>query len=1060
MFYKTILKMMCLLMCACWGLHAAAQTKTISGQAVDDSTGEAVAGVTIKVKNGPQSAVTNGQGIFTMNIPVSGATLQYSHVGYEYGEIKASPSENIRITLHKLDNKLNEVVVIGYGAQKKSHLTGAVGTVNMQSIEDIPAGNLTEALRGQIPGVSVSGGYSRPGQPATISIRNPLYFSKDGGSQDPLYVIDDVIRTKNDFDLLDVSEIENISVLKDAAAAIYGILGSNGVIIVKTKRGRPGRTSINYSSSYGISNATSMPKMLNAYQQAQYMNAYLGGQYDFDTATLNANTNYYTADELDYFKDHSYNWLDMAFQSAFEMRQTLNLSGGSDRATYFAGISYMDENSNFPGLRYKRYSARASTDIKLATGLKLALSLSANMSDKKNTYNKQGGESLDNDWKTLVTASPMFPPEINGLPILIPNAGTSANINNYNYFGVHNSNNYTSTIGNSVNFQANLSYEFPFIKGLKASVAYNKNIANTWGKQYGTYYDVYQFNTLGTHGHILDTTYNRKVSLKNGDFVRLNPTIVNNYQLNGMLNYNRSFGKHDIGFLAGFEQTETFSDGVSGMQEGVLVGGLDNMNFATGTQSASETISETARLSYFGRLDYAYANKYLLQAQLRADASPNFAPEYRWGYFPSASAGWVISAEPFFSGLKQTVNFLKIRGSIGFMGIDNTKPYNWLRSYSIQTGKAAVFGGNNDRGLAVVTNQEIANYAVRWDDQNKYDIGLDASFLRNRLSATLDWYLNYSYNMLAGLTASPSFLIGSALPSENYGKAKVYGVEAALSWKDNIGKNWRYEIGLNTGWNDNRVLVRDVASGIVGTEDDPTGKPTDIGYWGYKYLGMFRSQADIDAYVAKYNITKMLGYTPDRLRPGMLYFEDVRGPLDVTTGKYAPPDGVIDANDEIQLKKRADNRYGFTLNAGISYKSVSLKVQASANWGGINAVESAATKVGKATYINRPAFWSDVWTPDNPDAKYPNPYFSSTYDIPTDFWWRSSTQIRISMINLSYTLPSNLIRKIGLTNARIFYVATNPINLYNPYDYKDNYSGSFDAFPVLRTSSLGISIGL
>jgi TonB-linked SusC/RagA family outer membrane protein len=1061
MFQKQLLRFAAMLLtfafCS-FQLHA--QTRTITGAVVEDSTNQPVQGVTIKVKGGVQTAVTNMEGRFTMNIPFDGATLQYTHVGYEYGEIRVAASGPVNIVLKKLELKMDEVVVVGYGTQRRSHLTGSVGTVPMQTILDIPAGNISESLRGLIPGVSVSGGFGRPGEAATISIRGPLFFSKDGGSKDPLYVIDDVIRTKTDFDLLDATEIESINVLKDASAAIYGILGTNGVVVVKTKRGRAGKTTISYSSSYGTSGAIKRPTMLSSFQQANYLNAYLGGQYNFDTAVLNANNNYYMPDELDYFKTHNTNWLDLAFQNAFEMRQTLNLSGGTESATYFAGLSYMDQNSNFPGLRYKRYSVRASTDIKLLTGLKLGLSVSANLSDKKNTFNKQGNESLDNDWKTLVTASPMWTPYINGLPILIPDAGTNSNINNYNYFAVHDLGNYTSSIGNGVNFQANLSYEFPFLKGLKASLGYNKNISNNWGKQYGTKYQVYQFNTTGTHGHILDTSYNKVFTLSNGDRIRLNPSMTNSYQLNATLNYNGSFGKHDIGVLAGYEQSETASDGIAGMVDGVLIGGRDNMNFATGTQSVNETISEGGRLAAFGRFNYAYDSKYLLELQVRGDASPNFAPENRWSIFPSGSVGWVISQEPFFERAKHIFNHLKLRGSVGFMGIDNTKPYQWLRSYALQTGKAAIFGGNTDRGNAVVTNVELANYAVHWDDQNKYDIGLDMAFLRSRLTTTFDWYLNHSYNMLSYLTSAPSILIGASLPSENFGKANVWGVEASINWSDRINNDWSYSIGLNTGYSDNKVLISDVAVLDRGTFKDPTGKPTDMGFYGYKYLGMFRTQADIDAYVTKYNITKMLGYTVDKLKPGMLYYEDVRGAQDPKTGIYAPPDGVIDVNDQTYLRNRTSNMYGFTLNGGLNYRSLSLKVQATANWGGIGAVEGAARKVGNKAYLNRPAFWSDAWTPDNPNAAYPNPYFTSTYDVNSNFWWRSATQARISMINLSYNLPKDLMSRIGFAGARIFVVSTNPFNLYNPYDYKDNMSGSFDAFPVLRSTSLGINITL
>ncbi|WP_121356196.1 SusC/RagA family TonB-linked outer membrane protein [Flavisolibacter nicotianae] len=1043
-----------------------AQQRTITGVVTNDESKEPLSGVSISVKGTDRVTSTNEKGQFSILVSGNESVLKISSVGYLYKEITVGGQNSVSISLAKDVKQMDEVVVIGYGTQRKTHLTGSVGTVDVKRIEDFPGGNLSQALKGQVVGVSVSGGYSRPGEAATISIRNPISFSKDA-PKDPLYVIDDIIRTKADFDLLDATEIENISVLKDASAAIYGIMGSNGVIVVRTKRGRAGAPVISYTASAGISDATSMPKMMTGYQQALYMNDYLNGSKNWDQAAVAQLSGIYTQDEVDYFKTHNYDWLKNAWQKAYNTRHALNVSGGSDRATYFAGFTYSSENSNFDGLGYKRYSFRSSSDIKLAAGLKLGLALSGNLSDRKNTFNKQGNESLDNDWKTLIGENQGYTPYINGLPILIPGAGTSSNINTYHYFAVHELNNYTSSYNTGLNFQGQLSYEIPFIKGLKAAVNYNKNIANSWGKQYGTKYTVYDFNKLGSNGHILGDSVIKTYTWSNGDRVRLNPTITKTYQLNTTVNYDRTFGKHQIGALFVYEQAEAFSDGVAGQVDGVVVGGLDNQNFAVGTStnpdgSSNETISEAGRMAYIGRLNYSFANKYLFEANLRADASQNFAPENRWGYFPSLSAGWVVSDENFFDNLTKTVNYLKIRGSVGFMGIDNTKSYQWLRSYAIQTGKAAVFGGNSDRGLATVMNIDLANRAVHWDNQDKYDIGLDARFLRNRLSISTDWYINKSYNMLSSLTSSPSILIGTALPTENFGKANVFGYELSANWRDNIGKNWSYNVTTNFNWNDNRVLVADVPKGDIGTFKDQNGKSNDMGFYGYHSLGILRTQAEVDAYVAQYNITDMLGYKPgtnNPIRPGMLAFADVRGKQNATTGKYDGPDGVIDVNDQDFLKAKQDNHYGLGINWGVSYKTVSLNVVMGMSWGGISSVESAARKVGTA-YSNRPSFWSDHWTPDNINAAYPSPYYTSTYDVASDFWWRSSFTFRVTTFNLSYTLPRDLTRRAGLNNVRLFLNGTNPVNFFNPYDYKDNINGSYDVFPQLRTFNFGLNVNL
>jgi len=1049
-----------LVMTSC--LASWAQSKTVTGTVLGENN-EPLAGVSVSIKGTNKTTTTDEKGAFSV-VAASESVLRFTYVGYTYQEIMVGNKSRLSVKLTSDNKQLEDVVVVGYGAQKKQHLTGNVVTVDAKKLEDYTVGSLSEALKGQVVGLSVSGGFQRPGQPATISIHSPVFFSKDGGSKDPLYVIDDIIRTKTDFDLLDATEIESITVLKDASAGIYGILGSNGAIVVKTKRGRSGPPSISYNGSVGIGQVPYLPKMLNSYQQAVYLNDYLSGSKNYDTTGFASNSSWYTPDELEYYKTHNYNWLSNALQTSMETRHAINISGGSDRATYFAGITYASQNSNFDGLGYKRYSFRSSSDIKLATGLKLGLALSGNLSDLKNTFNKQGNESLDNDWKTLIGESPMNTPFINGLPILIPGAGTSSNINTYHYYAVHQLDNYTSSYNTGINFQGQLSYEIPFIKGLRAAVNYNKNISNSWGKQYGTKYQVYDFNKLGAHGHILGDSMIKAYTWSNGDRVRLNPTITNNYQLTTTVNYDKTFGKHQIGLLFGYEQAESSSDGVAGSIDGVVVGGLDNQNFATGTStnpdgSSNETISEAGRMAYFGRLDYSFANKYLLQAQFRADASQNFAPENRWGYFPSFSAGWVISEEKFFDKFTHTVNFLKLRGSVGFMGVDNTKSYQWLRSYAIQTGKAAVYGGNNDRALAAVMNVDLANRAVHWDSQNKYNIGLDARFLRNRLSVSADYYINKSYNMLSNLTSAPSILIGTPLPSENFAKANVFGYEATATWRDNIGKNWTYYLTTNFWWNDNKVLVTDVAKGDVGTFKDPTGKSQDMGFYGYKYLGMFRNQADIDAYVGKYGITNMLGYTPTKLQPGMLYYADIRGKQDPATGKYAGPDGIIDANDQDFLNKHASNHYSLGLNYGVTFKSLSLNVISGMSWGGVGSVESAARKFANV-YTNRPAFWADHYSPSNPNAAYPNPYFTSTYDVATDYWWKSSFSFGVTAFNLSYALPRDLVRRAGFSNAKVYVTGTNPVNFFNPYDYKDNANGSYDVFPQLRTFTFGLNVNL
>jgi TonB-linked SusC/RagA family outer membrane protein len=631
-----------------------AQNRIITGT-VRDKDGNPLEGVTVTVKGQTGSVVTDEKGYYAIK-SATGETLTFTHISFTTREMKVGSDDALNLSMTKTENPMEEVVVVGYGTQKKIHLTGSVATVDMKQIEDIPVGSMSAALRGTMPGINVAGGYSRPGNPATITVRNPLFLSKDGGKTAPLYIIDDVIRSQTDFNLLDQSEIESFSILKDAAAAIYGIQGANGVIVVRTKRGKSGAPRVNYSGSVGVTDRVFSPKMMSGYEQAVYLNDMYREQ-----KINSSDMRYYTQDELEHFAANNYNWLDMAWQKSYQTRHAINVSGGSERATYFAGFTYNTQNGNFDGINYNKYTFRASSDIKLATGLKLGLSLSGALSDNKQVFSKQGGESLDNDWKTL-TQTPQFnPPFVNGLPILLASANSST-IDNYHFFAIQNSGHFAQTKGSALNFQGQLNYDLPFVKGLSAGLTFNKNISNDFGKQYGTFYKVYTFSMLGGHNHIYGGDVVKTDQLENGNRVRLNPTMTDVYQLNATLRYDRQFGKHHVSVLGVYEQSETKSDGIAGMVEGVIVGGLPNTRYATGAQTATETQTELGRLAYLGRLDYNYASKYLLQFTLRADASTLFAPENRWGYFPSVSAGWVISEEPFFGRALNVVNFFKLRG--------------------------------------------------------------------------------------------------------------------------------------------------------------------------------------------------------------------------------------------------------------------------------------------------------------------------------------------------------------------------------------------------------------
>lgn len=1035
-----------------------AQVKKITGKVTDSSDGGTIPGVNVSIKGKSGNVSTNASGQYTIQADPATDVLVFSFIGFIKQSIALNGQSTLDVELSADNNALNEVEVVsvGYGAKKRVSLTHAIETVNMKAIEDLPVGSLTAALRGQLAGVSVTGGQSRTGQNASVSIRQPRILSKDGGTTDPIFVVDDVIKSSAEFNLLDQTEIESITVLKDAAAAIYGVNGNQGAILVRTKRGQIGAPKISYSGSVGITDATMLSKMMNGYEQASYLNTYNYSEGKFKNPAYNWNgdSKRYTEDELTYFKNYNYDWLDMTWKSSTINRHTLNVSGGSDKATYFASVAYNAQDANIDNVFSDRWTYRASTDIKLATGLKVGLQLSGDVYNNKAYWLKQGGESVEKDVAALLQTPQFNPPYINGFPVNLTGA-TNSTTENFHFFEIQRSGDYTKTRNVGLNVNVNVDYQVPFLPGLTAKAVYNQRNNNSFGKQYGTSYNVYSFSMLGNNKHIYGGDITGKTLLKNGSMLRFNPTYEKNYQINGSLNYEKSFGKHNISALAMVEQRESYADGVATYIDSPILGGEDNSNYFYGTSGLEkETESESGYLSYVGRFNYNYADTYLFEMTFRADASTNFAPESRWGYFPSFSAGWVVSNERFFKDNVKFMSFLKIRSALGFVGGDRTRAFQWYDRYRREDQKGAIFGSDAVDRTFVFNQNGISNRGVVWDDATKFGIGIETRFLRDRLSLTIDGYQDRFHNMLTQLTSSVSLLVGAALPSENYSEIKTFGTEISLGWNDRINKDWTYRVNSFFSWGDDKNIKRDVSAGDKGTMRDITGRSSDLGMYGYKYTGFFRTQAQVDEFMLANPNYRLFGEIP---RPGMLYYEDVSGPRN-GSGNLTAPDGIITEDDQTYLTKKANNNLGVGFNFNIAYKSLSLGVTSGISWGGMSAVEGDA-RARATTTLNKPAFWADHWTEENTDAKFPNPYYTQTYNILSSFWFRSATTINISNLNLGYSFPQKMISQVGINSARIFVVATNPFELYNPYkDYKGR-SGSFNVYPVLKTWSFGLNVG-
>lgn len=1026
---------------------------------VTDTKGEPLLGVTVKIKGTSTATITDVNGVFRLNLPMGNETLVFSFIGFKTQEIPVKGQTSFTVKLAEDINSLETVIVTGYGGTTtKGASTGAIDVLDAKEIEDLPLGNLGAALASRILGLSVSGGTSRPGSTAQLTVRNPLTLSKDG-SNSPLYIIDDVIQVDAQgvpdntlFNNLDPSEVESISILKDAAAAIYGSRAANGAVIVQTKRGKIGKPRVSYSSSFAINDEAYRTKMLTGYEFGQYMNI-RNGAYGSNRSTVD---NVFTAEELEYFKANNTDWLDDAWTSASNMRHTFNVSGGADRSTYFANVSYYTQDGNLGSLDYNKWTFRAGADVNVLSNLKAGLQVSGTFDDLTKTFNKIGGEQEENDYRNLLRAPQYVPYYVDGKPVKLP--GSDA-LSRYNYYAITDLNNLATGNDRTTTFNLYAEYELPFVKGLKARASYARNLGSSRGTQVGTRFDIYDFGTA----HIINSDASSTVrNYENGNRLYFSNRHSLSYQANLSANYNRQFGQHNVSGFLTVERSEAESSQEDVWRFDPTLTTNGELNTAFGEYEGKSAGNESGTLGYVGRAHYDYANKYLADVVFRSDASTKFAPENYWGRFYSVGLGWVVSEESFFK--VPAINFLKLRYSVGLLGRDDTKPWLWRQRYTYQQGKGAVFGGKDNESASIGMKMEASpNRDATWSDEFKQNLGLDARFLDSRLSTTIEAFYNKGTNMLIERTANVPVTVGGSVASVNFGAVDFFGYEIGLGWSDNLGKDFRYGIDTRFSWYDNKQHKGNFNDSDVNYPWMPQpGKSTDIGQWGYDYLGMFKSQEEIDSYVQQYNITEVHDVEADQLKPGMLYYRDVRGPLQAD-GSFAAPDGIVDENDQVLLAKKADNHYGFGITLRFGYKGFSFDSAIGGSFGGwseIDARKPLHQNISRI-YQSVPAYWNDIYDPElNPGGRYPNPHNEDISLNPTSEFWRvSSFRMRMRNFNLNYSLPKKISDKLHVNNARLVFTGVNPINFYNPFDYKDS-EGSWDAFPALRTFSLGINLSL
>ena len=995
---------------------------------VSDENGPLI-GVSVRLQGAERSTVTNSNGEYNISAPANGI-LVFSYIGYETRSIPINNQQVLNVTMKFTSNSLQDVVVTGYRTQTRGSITGSVSSINSTDIQNQPVENLSNALAGRLSGVTVIQGSGTPGMASSIRIRTVSTIN----NQDPLYVIDGVVSDKFAFDGLSPSEVESVTILKDgASAAIYGSRAANGVVLVTTKRGKTGAPKLSYSALVGVQNPTKIPETFNAFDQAYEINRQL--QYN---KIAQSDVRYYTQDELDYFKANSWNWIDEMWRDPLTTQHTMDISGGSETVKYFLGGSYNYANASFNSIDFQKYTIRGNVDVSVSKNLKVSLDINTDNRHFNGPNWRNDNWRFDDLYKALLFRPSIVPPYINGMPVgnwveWHPGVVLTTDISGYNkreYGGLN------STIS--------INYNLPFIEGLTAKVALNKYSRNQYTKEFSLPYNMTVFNTTGTHNHIVGTDPVGLRPRSAEEFLRSREDKLERYQFNAQLNYKKSFNKNNIDALFVYEQAEEDNLWFNGRVDDIIAPSVDQYNGGLIPTGADGNEQQLSRISYVGLVGYNYAGKYLVEGSFRYDGSVTFPPQGRWGFFPSLSVGWRISEEPFFKNIK-FIDDLKLRGSVGLLGNDAVGRFQYLQSYNIVAG--ALFNNQQSFGLQ---QGVLANPNITWEKSLSYNAGLDSRFFDN-FDLKLDFFYRHTYDILQSRQASLPSTLGASLPDENYMQIDANGFEASLGYSSNRGsgkKAFSYFVRGNFGYAKNKYVVLNEPANIrpyLSRKGKPIG-----GITGYRAIGILRTQADLDALPAGYTI---LGVKPQL---GMLNYQDLRGPNSDT------PDGKITTDDKDYLAdyQSPPINYGMSLGGSFGPWSVDVLLQGTA--GAKSMMSTVGRDVQARVEESSLKYWSDSWSPDNPDGKYPGYRvlsYRTRYDE-SSFWLQDLSFLRLKNINLSYNLPEKIMKKAGLNGARVYFTGSNLLMIYSKEKIYDPEMENIQSYPMMKTYSFGLNITL
>lgn len=1021
---------------------------TITGT-IKDEKGTPLENAVVEAKGSKVRTMTLTDGSFRMDVPAGVTALVVSHVGMLNQDIKLDGKKIVDIVMHPAGANLNDVIVVGYnqGTRKRDN-PFATAQIKGEEIQDIPAPNIAGALRGRIVGVSVNTTSGRPGSSISLNIRNSAISGAAGSysaTTEPLYVIDNIIVEKSVFDALDPTMIEELTILKDAAAAMYGASGAKGVILISTKRGKSGPTKFSYSGFAGVNQATRMPEMLSAYDLAVAVNQ--ANRYTYKQE--NDDNVVFSDSAMNALKSIHYKpWIDELWQSSLTQRHSLNISGGSDKVTFAIGGGYQNQNGNYANIRNDRYTLRSNLSAKIGKGFRTELNFNVdnNVKKSKNPKNANDQEFLD-----LVYQMPRWVPyTINGAYVN-PMTGKDK-YENMHPGAMVASGFYDNESGRAYGINAALIYqpEAGWLKGLTFRVQAAQTGGNSTGANFRPGYDLVRFdmaNYVLYKGTIRDT-----VAINGATNARLgrSQSQSSGYRIFATLQYQKSIAEHRFSVMATGEQAASNTSSQSQEWQTQNMLGYDEP-WAFGTANPpSAKLGESYKRSFLTNFSYSFRGKYSITGITRFDASSNFAKGKIWGVAPTIGLGWIVSDEPFFRNNVRFVDYFKIRSSIGLTGDDRIDARLWQERFKVNN-QSYLWGGPDL--VAGLQQQIIPNPDITWERKRTVNLGFELGLLDNRLNLGVEFFQNYGYDMFdKGNDKNFPMYAGFTAPVVNYMQRYNWGSEYTISYNQPFRNDWNLRASVNFGFGNSRITKMFINSNnlwINYPDDWQYQLGTDPltyngGNFGLISEGMFRTQQEVDAYLAKNPGYTIYTRIP---QPGWLYYKDVNG------------DGAITAADKTVMFKRTDPKVATNGQVSVSHKSFALNVNIAAKFGGKEFYDGRIRKEQPTAYTNVSTMWKNQWTPDNPNGRFPRGDDPSL-DVESDFWAVDGTMIRINDMTLSYQLPEKVTKKAGLSGARLVLTGNNLWVIKNPLPYKDPYSSYIYDYPTLRTLSVGLNLNL